>query len=67
LWGSSSNFWTIPFSQGVVVSPMPNPQLRGQVSVFISPRDKVAQLYPWALGFPFSRLLWQAGKTVEVF
>jgi hypothetical protein len=33
------------------------PNLAGQVLVFISPRNRVAQLYPWALGFLFHRLL----------
>jgi hypothetical protein len=28
-----------------------SPNLEGQVPVFISPRNRVAQLYPWALGF----------------
>jgi hypothetical protein len=27
-----------------------SPNLEGQVPVFISPRNRVAQLYPWALG-----------------
>jgi hypothetical protein len=29
-----------------------SPNLEGQVPVFISPRNRVAQLYPWALGSP---------------
>jgi hypothetical protein len=30
-----------------------SPNLEGQVPVFISPRNRVAQLYPWALGSLF--------------
>jgi hypothetical protein len=30
-----------------------SPSLEGQVAVFISPRNRVAQLYPWALGSLF--------------
>jgi hypothetical protein len=30
-----------------------SPNLKGQVPVFISPRNMVAQLYPQALGFDF--------------
>jgi hypothetical protein len=30
-----------------------SPNLEGQVHVFISPRDRVAKLYPWALGSLF--------------
>jgi hypothetical protein len=29
------------------------PNLEGQVPIFISPRNRVAQLYPWALGSLF--------------
>jgi hypothetical protein len=32
------------------VSPTPNPQLEDQASVFMTPGDRVAQLYPRALG-----------------
>jgi hypothetical protein len=43
-----------------------SPNLEGQVSVFISPRNRVALLYPQALGSPFaaSTTRW---ATVEVF
>jgi hypothetical protein len=30
-----------------------SPNLEDQVPVFISPRNRVAQLYPWALGSLF--------------
>jgi hypothetical protein len=33
-----------------VVSPTPTPNLEDQVSVFMTPGDRVAQLYPRALG-----------------
>jgi hypothetical protein len=39
------------------------PNLEGQVPVFISPRNKVAQLYPWALGSPF----FASYDSLEVF
>jgi hypothetical protein len=44
-----------------------SPNLEGQVPVFISPRNRMAQLYPQALGFLFRRLLRLAGLRVEVF
>jgi hypothetical protein len=37
------------------------PNMEGQVPVFISPRNTVAQLYTQALGSPFRRLLRLAG------
>jgi hypothetical protein len=39
----------------------PRPNLEGQVPVFISPRNRTAQLYPQGTGFPFRRLLRLAG------
>jgi hypothetical protein len=38
-----------------------SPNLEGQVAVFISPRNRVARLYPPGTGFPFRRLLRLAG------
>jgi hypothetical protein len=38
-----------------------SPTLKGQVPVFISPRNRVAQLYPLGTGFPFCCLLQYAG------
>jgi hypothetical protein len=38
-----------------------SPNLEGQVPVFISPRNRGAQLYPRAIGFPSRRLLRLAG------
>jgi hypothetical protein len=35
----------------------PTPNLEDQVSVFMTPGDRVAHLYPQALGTHFSRLL----------
>jgi hypothetical protein len=35
----------------------PTPNLEDQASVFMTPGDRVAQLYPQALGTHFSRLL----------
>jgi hypothetical protein len=48
-----------------------SPNLEGQVPVFISPRNKVAQLYPWALGslyvVSYDSPLTTRRATVEVF
>jgi hypothetical protein len=52
-WG----FVTIIFLQGWIVSPARNPNLEDQVSAFMTPGDRVTQLYPQALGTHFSRLL----------
>jgi hypothetical protein len=62
-WG----FVTITFLQGWIVSPRPTPNLEDQVSVFMTPGDRVAQLYPQALGTHFSRLLRHAWVTVGLF
>jgi hypothetical protein len=35
---------------GRLLAPRPTPNLEDQVSVFITPGDRVAQLHPWALG-----------------
>jgi hypothetical protein len=43
------------------IAPRPTPNLEDQASVFMSPGDRVAQLYPLAPAFPFSRLLRHAG------
>jgi hypothetical protein len=56
-WPPLLGFVTIAFSQGWIVSPAPNPNLEDQVSVFMTPGDRVTQLYPQALGSHFSRLL----------
>jgi hypothetical protein len=46
----------------ILLSQIQNFQkLEGQVPVFISPRTRVARLYPQALGFHFRRLLRLAG------
>jgi hypothetical protein len=42
------------------------PNLEGQVPVFISPRNRVAQLYPQALG-SLSVAFYDFRATVEVF
>jgi hypothetical protein len=57
-------FWSLPEQSLSCPSPAElvalfycliwdSPNLEGQVPVFISPRNKVAQLYPWALGSLF--------------
>jgi hypothetical protein len=54
-------FWALPEQSHLSRSPTEltatsdcligdSPNLEGQVPVFISPRNRVAQLYPWALG-----------------
>jgi hypothetical protein len=60
-WG----FVTIIFLQGWIVSPTPN--LEDQASIFITPGDRVAQLYPQARGTHFSRLVQHAWVTVALF
>jgi hypothetical protein len=63
LWG----FVTITSLHGWIVSPAPNPQPGGPGSVLMILRDRVAQLYPQALGTYFSRLLRRAWVTVGLF
>jgi hypothetical protein len=41
--------------------------MEDQVSVFMTPGDRVAQLYPQALGTHFSRLIRHAWVTVGLF
>jgi hypothetical protein len=60
-WG----FVTITFLQGWIVSPAPN--LEDQASVFMTPGDRVAQLYPQVPGTHFSRLLRHECVTVGLF
>ena len=43
--------------------PHTYPRLVGQVSIFISPGDRMVQLYPWTLGIHFSCLLWHTCTT----
>jgi hypothetical protein len=43
------------------------PNLQAQASVFISPRGRMAQLYPQAPGTHFSRLLRHSWVTVGLF
>jgi hypothetical protein len=45
----------------------PTPNLEDQASVFMTPGDRVAQLYPQALGTHFSRLLRHSWVTVGLF
>jgi hypothetical protein len=57
-------FITITFLQGWIVTPAPNPQPGGPGLRILTPGDRVAQLYPQALGNHFSRLLRHAWVTV---
>jgi hypothetical protein len=63
----SLGFSTIVVLRDGVVSPCPTPNLEGQASVFITPGDRVAQLYPQAPGTHFSRLLRHAWVAVGLF
>jgi hypothetical protein len=56
-----SDLVTICFYGVGLLDPRPTPKLEHQASEFMSPGDRVAQLHPRALGFPFSRLLRHAG------
>jgi hypothetical protein len=49
------------------VNPTPNPNLEDQASVFVTPGDRMTQLYPQALGTHFNRLLRHAWATSELF
>ena len=46
---------------------MPNYSLVDQASVFISPGDRVVQLYLWTLGTHFSRILRHAWTMLGLF
>jgi hypothetical protein len=50
-----------------LLAPCPTPNVEGQASVFMTPGDRVAQLYPQAPGTHFSRLLRHAWVTVGLF
>jgi hypothetical protein len=50
-----------------LLAPRPTPTPEDQAFVFVSPRGRVAQLYPQALGTHFSRLLRHAWVTVGLF
>jgi hypothetical protein len=54
------------YRAGLLVQ-LPTPNLEDQTSVFMTPGDRVAQLYPQALGTHFSRLLRHAWVTVGLF
>jgi hypothetical protein len=55
------------FLQGRVPAPRPTPTPEDQASVFITPRGRVAQLYPQPPGTHFSRLLRHAWVMVLLF
>jgi hypothetical protein len=55
------------FLRGSIVSPAPNPQPGGPGLRIYDPGDRVAQLYPQALGTHFCRLLRHAWVTVGLF
>jgi hypothetical protein len=55
--GIDSGFLTVSFYGVGLLAPRPTLNLEDQGSVFITPRDTGAQLYPLALGTHFGRLL----------
>jgi hypothetical protein len=63
LWG----FVTITFYRAALLVQRPTPNLEDQSSVFMTLRDRVAQLYPQALGSHFSRLMRHSWVTVGLF
>jgi hypothetical protein len=66
----ASPFWgflKIPFCRAGLLVQRPTPNLEDQVSLFMTPGDRMAQLYPQALGAHFSRLLRHAWVTVGLF
>jgi hypothetical protein len=62
LWG----FVTITFYRAGLLVQHPTPNLEEQASVFMTPGDRVAQLYTQELGTHFSRLLQHAWVTVRL-
>jgi hypothetical protein len=67
----ASPFWgftTITYFYGAgLLVQRPTPNLEDQISVFMTPGDRVTQLYPQTLGTHFSRLLRYAWVTVGLF
>jgi hypothetical protein len=63
----TGGFVTIIIFWRRVAAPRPTPNLEDQVSIFISPGDWVAQLYPQASSTHFSRLLRYAWARVGLF
>jgi hypothetical protein len=57
---STLNFLTTGFLQGWAVNPIPNLNLEDEASIFVTPRDRVTQLYPQALCNHFCHLLQHA-------
>jgi hypothetical protein len=57
----------VTFLQAGLLVQRPTPNLEDQVSVFMTPGDRVAQLYPQAQGTHFSRLLRHVWVTVGLF
>jgi hypothetical protein len=65
--GHMFGFLTSWVLRGEVVSLTPNPDVEDQASVFITPGDRVTQLYPRALGPHFGRLLRHLWVKVGLF
>jgi hypothetical protein len=64
LWGFRNNN---PFYRAGLLVQRPTSNLKDQASVFMTPGDRVAQLYPQALGTHFSRLLRHNWVTLGLF
>jgi hypothetical protein len=59
--------WQQDFYRVWLSTPRPTPNPEGQASIFVTPEDRVTQLYPQALGTHFSRLLRLAWATLGLF
>jgi hypothetical protein len=59
-WG----FVTITFYRAVLLVQRPTPNLEDQASVFMTPGDRVAQLYPQALGTHFTIGMGYSGTII---
>jgi hypothetical protein len=66
-WPSLLWFRKYAFYRAVLLVRRPTPILEDQASVFMTPGDRVAQLYPQALGIYFNHLLRHAWVTVGLF
>jgi hypothetical protein len=65
--GRLLGFVALSFSMLESLAPRKTPNLEDQASVFISPRDRVAQSYSQAPGTYFSPLLQHAWATLRLF
>jgi hypothetical protein len=59
--------WQHDFYRVGLSTSCPTPNLQDQASIFVTPRDRVTQLYPQALGTHFSCLLQHAWAMLGLF